>query len=314
MGKGGRGTRVTLHLKEADPEGGLPDYTQPALLAQVVKAHSDFVAYPIIQEQTREEMERDDQGQPVAEGKTRSITEDVTLNSMRPIWIRPQAEVTDEEYAEFYHHISHDWQPPLKTVSLKAEGRIEYSTLLFIPSQAAPNLHYVNQDYGLQLYVKRVLIMEKYDALLPRYLRFIKGIVDSSDLPLNISRQRLQEDRHIQQIRQWIGRQVLDALATMQRDEPEDYARFWQPFGSVLKEGVADPAAKETTPATVDVRLLRRSREMDLAGRLCQPDEGGAGGDLLHHGRFPGAGGERAPIGTIQSPTIRSSLSHRAGG
>ncbi len=243
--KTSRGTRVTLHLKAADSDGGLPDYTQSMLLAQIVKAHSDFVAYPIVQEQTREEVERDEKGQPVEGGKTKTITEDVTLNSMRPIWVRPQAEVTDEEYAEFYHHISHDWQPPAKTLSFKAEGRIEYSTLLFIPSQAPPNLHYANQEYGLQLYVKRVLIMENYEELLPRYLRFMKGIVDSSDLPLNISRQRLQEDRHIQQIRQWVARRVLDSLATLQQDEPQEYAQFWDQFGSVLKEGVADHGAKE---------------------------------------------------------------------
>ncbi|MEO2049549.1 MAG: molecular chaperone HtpG [Pirellulales bacterium] len=273
----GRGTRVTLHLKEADAEEGQPDYSQPALLAQIVKSHSDFVAYPIVQEQTREEIERDDQGQPVEDGETKSITEDVTLNSMQPIWIRPQADVTEEEYAEFYHHISHDWQPPAKTISLKAEGRIEFSTLLFIPSQAPPNLHYANQDFGLHLYVKRVLIMENYDELLPRYLRFMKGIVDSSDLPLNISRQRLQEDRHIKQIRQWISRRVLDTLGTMQEEKPEVYATFWGQFGGVLKEGLADHTAKS---ALLPLLMFSSSADpdkltslVDYVGRMAEGQE-----------------------------------------
>ena len=283
----GRGTRVTLQLKEADPEGGLPDFSQPSLLAQIVKSHSDFVAYPIVQEQTRTEVVRDDaekstageagekeatEEQAAVEEKTKTITEQVTLNSMRPIWVRPQAEVADEEYAEFYHHISHDWQPPLKTVSLKAEGRIEYSTLLFIPSQAPPNLHYANQDYGLQLYVKRVLIMENYDALLPHYLRFVKGIVDSSDLPLNISRQRLQEDRHIKQIRQWISRRVIDLLETMQEEEADKYTTFWGQFGNVIKEGVAEHLAKDSLlpllmfASTADPE--KRTSLADYVGRM----------------------------------------------
>jgi len=239
-----RGTSVTVHLKPADPEGGLEDYTQQHLLGRIVKSHSDFVAYPIKQEQTREEVERDDKGMPVEGAEPKQITEEVTLNSMRPIWTRPQSEVTDEEYAEFYRHISHDWQPPQKTLSFKAEGRMEYSTLLFIPSQAPADLYYQNHEFGLQLYVKRVLIMEKYDELLPRHLRFVKGLVDSSDLPLNISRQRLQEDRHIKQIRQWISGRLLETFAAMQTDEPEEYVKFWQEFGNVLKEGVADFQAK----------------------------------------------------------------------
>jgi len=239
-----RGTSITLHLKAADPEGGLEDYTQPHVLGRIVKAHSDFVAYPIKQEQTREEVERDEKGMPVEGVEPKTITEEVTLNSMQPIWTRPPSEVTDEEYAEFYRHISHDWQPPQKTLSFKAEGRMEYSTLLFIPSQAPNDLYYQNQAFGLQLYVKRVLIMEQYDELLPRHLRFVKGLVDSSDLPLNISRQRLQEDRHIKQIRQWISGRLLETFAAMQSNEPAEYAKFWKEFGNVLKEGVADFQAK----------------------------------------------------------------------
>jgi molecular chaperone HtpG len=245
VSKEGRGTSVTLHLKEADADAGLEDFTQEWVLGRLVRSHSDYVAYPIRQQQTREEVERDEQGKPKEDGVTETITEDVTLNSMQPIWSRNRSEVTDEEYAEFYRHISHDWQPPAKTLNLRAEGRTEYSTLLFFPSQAPADLYYQNHSFGLQLYVRRVLIMDQYEALLPRYLRFVKGIVDSSDLPLNISRQRLQEDRHITQIRQWITGQLLDALKSMQEEELEDYLTWWQQFGPVLKEGLGDPTAKE---------------------------------------------------------------------
>ncbi len=243
--KESRGTKVTLHLKPTDTEGGVDDYTLPFRIAQIVRAHSDFVAYPIKQEQTRQEVERDKDGNAVEGGKEETITELVTLNSMRPIWTRPQAEISEEDYAEFYRHVSHDWQPPSETYHLKAEGRLEYTTLLYVPSHAPPDLFYPNQQYGLQLYVRRVLILEQYEELLPRHLRFVRGIVDSADLPLNISRQRLQEDRHIKQIRQWITGRLVDNFQQMQQDRPEEYASFWSHFGAVLKEGVADPSAKE---------------------------------------------------------------------
>jgi molecular chaperone HtpG len=240
-----RGTTVTLYLKAIDTEGGIEDYTLPFRIAQIVRAHSDFVAYPILQEQSREEVERDKEGNVVEGGKKETITELVTLNSMQPIWTRPRTEVTEEEYAEFYRHVSHDWQPPASTYHLKAEGRLEYTTLLYLPSHAPADLFYPNQQYGLQLYVRRVLILEQYEELLPRHLRFVKGIVDSADLPLNISRQRLQEDRHINQIRQWVAGRLLDNFKKMQKEEPEAYLKFWMNFGPVLKEGLADPAAKE---------------------------------------------------------------------
>jgi len=133
----------------------------------------------------------------------------------------------------------------MKTLRFRAEGRIEYQTLLFIPSQAQSDLHYNSSEYGLQLYVRRVMIMERCEELLPRYLRFMKGLVDSADLPLNISRQRLQEDRYITQIRKWITKKVLDTLEDMQRDDAEQYLKFWEPFGNALKEGVADHDYKD---------------------------------------------------------------------
>jgi len=234
-----RGTSITLHLLEPDSDAGVEDYTDQWVVSRIVKRYSDFVTYPIIFKEVREEPEKDENGQPIEGGKTTTVVEDKTLNSMKPIWTRPPAEVKDEEYAEFYKHISHDWNPPMKTLRYRAEGRIEYQALLFVPSQAPYDLYYFAYEYGLQLYVRRVMIMDRCEDLLPRYLRFVKGVVDSADLPLNISRQRLQEDRHINQMRKWLTRKILDSLAELQKDEEEKYLELWQHFGKAMKEGLS---------------------------------------------------------------------------
>jgi molecular chaperone HtpG len=157
---------------------------------------------------------------------------------MKPIWTRNRSEVSESDYNEFYKHLSNDWTEPLKMLPLKAEGTVEYEALLFIPSQAPHDLFYHGTESGLRLYARRVLVIEQCEDLLPRYLRFIKGVVDSTDLPLNISRQRLQQDRHIAQIRKWLTRKVLDALAEMRSKEADKYETFWGQFGKALKEGV----------------------------------------------------------------------------
>ena len=234
-----RGTTITLHLKEADKDAGIEDYTDQWVLSRIVKRYSDFVSYPIINKITRDDTETDEAGMPKPDAKTSTVVEDKTLNSMKPIWTRPQSEVKDEDYAEFYKHISHDWNPPMKSLSFSAEGRIEYQALLFIPSEAPHDLYYFAYEFGLQLYVRRVMIIERCEDLLPRHLRFVKGVVDSADLPLNISRQRLQEDRHIAQIRKWLTKKVLDTLATMKNSDEEEYLKFWKHFGKSLKEGLS---------------------------------------------------------------------------
>jgi molecular chaperone HtpG len=147
--------------------------------------------------------------------------------------------VSESEYADFYRHVSNDWTPPFKTVSLKAEGKIEYQALLFIPAQAPYDLFYHGYQGGLRLYAKRVMVMENCEDLLPRYLRFIKGVVDSADLPLNISRQTLQQDRHITLIRKWLTKKVLDLLGDMFEKDYDNYLKFWGQFGRALKEGVS---------------------------------------------------------------------------
>ncbi len=232
-----RGTTITLELKPVDTDHGVDDYTDFHTLERIVKRHSDFVAYPVIAKHQREESEKDEDGNEV-EGKTHTVVEDKTLNSMKPIWTRPSSEVKDEEYAEFYKHISHDWTEPLDTLSLKAEGRIEYRALLFLPKKAPYDLYFRDQQFGMRLYVKRVLVMESCEDLLPPYLRFVKGVVDSDDLPINISREMVQQDRIIGQMRKWLTRKVLDHLAKIEADDKEKYLKLWNEFGRVLKEGV----------------------------------------------------------------------------
>ena len=234
-----RGTSITLQLKPVDSETGIEDFTDQWTLSRIVKKYSDFVAYPIINKVQREEQERDENGNPKPDGKTTIVVEDKTLNSMKPIWTRPRSEVTDSEYAEFYRHISHDWTEPMKTISVKAEGRIEYQALLFIPSKAPYDLFYHASEPGLRLYAKRVMIMEHCPDLLPHYLRFIKGMVDSADLPLNISRQMLQQDRHITQIRKWLTKKLLDTFEEMYEKDHDEYLKFWREFGRAIKEGVS---------------------------------------------------------------------------
>ena len=228
--RAGCGTDIILHLKEQDADNGIEDYTDRWKLSMIVHKHSDFIAYPIIYEGPRQEP-----GEKDEEGKI----ETKTLNSMKPIWTRSRSEVSDSDYNDFYKHISNDWTDPLKMLPLKAEGTVEYEALLFIPARAPYDLFYHGSESGLRLYARRVMVMEKCEDLLPHYLRFIKGVVDSSDLPLNISRQRLQQDRHITQIKKWLTRKVLESFTEMREKESENFQKLWAEFGKALKEGVS---------------------------------------------------------------------------
>lgn len=234
-----RGTRITLRLKAADADAGIDDFTDEWTLERIVKRYSDFIAYPIRQKAQREEKETDEKGILKPDGATTIVTEDKTLNSMKPIWARPEADVTEEEHTEFYRHLSGDWHEPLLHLRVKAEGISEYESLLYIPSEPPPDLHVWGVPYGLRIYARRVLIMERCEEAAPRYLRFVRGVVDSSDLPLNISRQTLQENRHIARINKFLTRKALDALADLKKNDEEKYLKFWKHFGSVLKEGAA---------------------------------------------------------------------------
>ncbi len=228
--KGSCGTDIILQLKKPDAENGIEDYTDRWKLSMIVHKYSDFIPYPIIYEGPPQEP-----GEP--EAKEIKI-ESKTLNSQKPLWTRRRAEVSDSDYNDFYKHVANDWTDPLKVLPLKAEGTFELEALLFIPAQAPHDLFYHGSEAGLKLYAKRVMVMDKCEEVLPRYLRFVKGVVDSSDLPLNISRQRLQQDRHITQIRKWLTKKLLEALAELKEKEAEKYLKFWGQFGRAMKEGV----------------------------------------------------------------------------
>jgi molecular chaperone HtpG len=221
------GTTITLHLKPEDPEHGR-DYTSEHVIKEIVKRYSDFVTYPIRMQRWRD-------GDKPSDPK---ILEDETLNSMKAIWDRPKAEVTDDEYKEFYRHITHDWTDPLRTIPVKMEGTLEAYALLYIPAKPPFDLYSAEMKRGLQLYVKRVFVMDECKELLPAHLRFIKGVVDAHDLSLNVSREILQKDRQIQVIRKQLIKKVLATLEDTRRDKFDDYLQFWTAFGPVLKEGL----------------------------------------------------------------------------
>jgi molecular chaperone HtpG len=225
------GTSVTLHLKPADAEDALHDYTSEWKIRTLVKKYSDFIAWPI-----RMEVE---QRTPAEDGGEETVTREIeTLNSMKALWARPKDDVSAEEYNEFYKHIAHAWDEPLEVISMKAEGTFEYQALLFIPSRAPFDLYEPDSAIGVQLYVKRVFIMGDCDQLMPRYLRFIKGVVDAQDLSLNVSREILQQDRQINAIRRRLTKKVLSTIKDLQSARPDDYRTFWGQFGKVLKEGL----------------------------------------------------------------------------
>ncbi|MBV6493512.1 MAG: Chaperone protein HtpG [Turneriella sp.] len=232
------GTTITLDLKPADAENGLPDFTDEFVVESTVKKYSDFIAYPILMKKEVYETIPQKEGES-GEPKTEKVVKEVTLNSMKPIWTRSKNDVKDEEYNEFYKHLSHDWENPLKVINYRAEGRIEYQALLYLPNRAPFDLYYTSFKGGLQLYVKKVLILERAEELLPRYLRFVRGVIESADLPLNISREILQQDRHINAIKKGLTTKIIGELTTLLEKERDKYADFYKEFGPAIKEGAS---------------------------------------------------------------------------
>ena len=241
-----QGTSIVLTLKPEDAEDRLYDYTSAWKIKEIVKRYSDFITWPIrmaAQPVAAADTDTDtgteegtDAGADAAADDTPAEPE--TLNSMKALWARSRDEVTDDEYHELYKHISHDWTDPLETIRLQAEGTFEYQALLFIPSHAPQDLFMQGYKRGVQLYVKRVFIMEDCEALMPSYLRFVKGVVDAQDLSLNVSREILQQDRQIQLMHRRLAKKVLSTVKDMMTADPERYATFWREFGRVLKEGL----------------------------------------------------------------------------
>lgn len=245
--KKGKGTDVVLHLRDDEKE-----YLDEWKIRDVVRRYSDFIEHPVVMEVERtrpSELEK---------GKTVTVREDETLNSRKALWLRDKSEITADEYRQFYKHVSHDIEEPLKVIHYKAEGTSEFSALLFIPSRAPFNIFYKDYKIGPMLYVRRVQIVEHCEQLLPPYLRFVKGVVDSSDLPLNVSREILQNNRQVEIIRNSIVKKVLDTLGEIKKDEHETYLKFYQQFGNILKEGLYYDFMKRESVA--DLLLFESTR------------------------------------------------------
>ena len=219
-----RGTDVTLHLRE-----GNDDLLSGARLRAIVRKYSDHIVQPIVMKK-----------ETWADGKSQKSDEDETVNQASALWARPKSEITDEQYREFYKHVGHDFDAPLAWSHARVEGRQEYTELLYIPAHAPFDLWDRSARHGIRLYVRRVFIMDDAEQLLPSYLRFVRGIVDSNDLPLNVSREILQESRDIEAIRAGCTKKVLDLLAGLAANDKDKYATFWKAFGSVVKEGVGE--------------------------------------------------------------------------
>ncbi|OLS63354.1 molecular chaperone HtpG [Pseudomonas putida] len=228
--KAERGTRIVLHLKKGEEE-----FADGWRLRNIVKKYSDHIALPI-------ELPKEAEA---AEGEEKPAQEWETVNRASALWTRPRTEIKDEEYQEFYKHIGHDFENPLAWSHNKVEGKLEYNSLLFVPARAPFDLYQREAPRGLKLYVQRVFIMDQAESFLPLYLRFIKGVVDSNDLSLNVSREILQKDPIIDSMKSALTKRVLDMLEKLAKNEPEQYKAFWKNFGQVLKEGPAEDFANK---------------------------------------------------------------------
>ena len=221
------GTDVILHLKAEDR-----NYLDEWEIRSIVKKYSDYIEHPVVMDIEREKED------PLDKNKKIKVAEEETMNAGKAIWLKEPSEVKAEEYKEFFRHISHDFGDPAKVIHYRAEGSSEFMALLFVPSKAPYGILYKDYKIGPTLYVKRVQIMDHCEQLIPEYLRFIKGVVDSSDLPLNVSREILQSNRHVEVIKKNITKKVLDTLADMKKNTYATYVDFYKEFGRVLKEGI----------------------------------------------------------------------------
>ncbi|MDH5595076.1 MAG: molecular chaperone HtpG, partial [Gammaproteobacteria bacterium] len=233
-----RGTEIVLHLREGEDE-----FLEGYRLRSIIKKYSDHISLPIVMKSLDEEKK----------------DEDETVNSASALWSRSKTDISDEEYNEFYKHVGHDFQDPLTHIHSRVEGKTEYTSLLYIPSRAPFDLWDQNHQHGIKLYVRRVFIMDDADQLMPRYLRFVKGVMDSDDLPLNVSREILQHNKVIDSMRSGSIKKVLGALEDMARKDDEKYKTFWKEFGRVMKEGPGEDFANREQIA----KLLRFSSTHD---------------------------------------------------
>lgn len=245
-----RGTEIVLHLKK-----GEEDFADGWRLRSIIKKYSDHISLPIIMEKQVE-----------AEEGEEKAPEDETINRATALWTRSRSDVKDEEYQEFYKHISHDYQDALTWSHNRVEGKLDYTSLLYVPSKAGMDIQYRDAARGLKLYVQRTFIMDEAEQFLPLYLRFIKGVVDSNDLSLNVSREILQKDPNIDSMKSALTKRVLDMLEKMAKKDAEKYAGFWSEFGEVMKEGPAEDFANREKIA----KLLRFTSTVSESGKQDQ--------------------------------------------
>ena len=234
--KAERGTTVTLHLKDGEAE-----FANQYRLKNIIKQYSDHISIPVMM---REE-EMDDEGKPKLDEEGNTVTKLERANSAAALWARDKSDISDEEYKEFYKHVSMDFADPLSWVHSKVEGNQSYTSLLFVPTNPPFDLFDRDHKRGVKLYVKRMFIMDEAEQLMPNYLRFVKGVIDSDDLPLNVSREILQQNKAIDRIRGASVKKVLGLLESIQKNDSEKYASFWKSFGQVLKEGPIEDAANK---------------------------------------------------------------------
>lgn len=265
--KPNRGTSITLHLKDeyaGDSEENT-NYLNRHTIKTLVNKYSDHISLPIQMPKEIWQDELGDDGEPTGKGEYIATDEYETVNQANALWTKSPSEISDDEYHEFYKNLSYDYADPLAYTHNRVEGRVQYTQLLFIPSKAPMDLYAREQQHGLKLYVKRVFIMEDAEQLLPMYLRFVKGVIDTADLPLNVSREILQESRDVKAIRDGNARRVLTLLSSLANSEDADkqqkFADFYQEFGDVLKEGLGEDQANQARIA----KLLRYATSTDEA-------------------------------------------------
>jgi len=233
--KAGRGTEVILHLREGEDE-----FLNDWKLKTIIRKYSDHITLPIVMKKSEwKDGENGEGGQMV------TTDEDETINKASALWARSKSDITEEEYNEFYKHVSHDYEKPLAYTHSRVEGKQEYISLLYVPGKAPFDLYDRDRRQGIKLYVKRVFILEDAEKLMPQYLRFVRGVIDSADLPLNVSREILQDSRDVEAIKNGSVKKVLSLLEDVAENKPEDYAKFWNEFGRVLKEGPGEDFANK---------------------------------------------------------------------
>ena len=246
-----RGTEVTLHLREGEDE-----LLSGSRLRSIIRTYSDHITIPILMERENYNAnDSDDSDDEEKSDESEAESKEERVNQASALWARSKSDITPQDYNEFYKHVSHDFEDPLAYVHSRMEGNYEYTLLLYIPARAPFDMWSRERRHGVKLYVRRVFIMDDAEKLMPSYLRFVRGVVDSSDLPLNVSREILQQNRVLDTIRSNATKKVLGLLSDLMKNEPEKYSTFWKEFGRALKEGIPEDAANKETIA----KLLRFS-------------------------------------------------------